>query len=61
MPNWCLNSIYIEGPEKEIEKFEEYVSTNKSTFSLHKIIPMPDKEKKTGMSGVGKIGEQNGK
>ncbi len=45
MPNWCLNSIYIEGPEKEIEKFEEYVSTNKSTFSLHKIIPMPDKEK----------------
>ena len=42
MPNWCRNSIYIEGTAKEVKKFEEYVSTDTSAFSLNKIIPMPD-------------------
>tara|TARA_Y100001963_G_C6478180_1_gene307724 strand:+ start:115 stop:543 length:429 start_codon:yes stop_codon:yes gene_type:complete len=42
MPNWCFNSVNIEGSEKEIEKFKKYVSTDTSAFSLNKIIPMPD-------------------
>ena len=42
MPNWCFNSVEVYGSEEELDKFDEYVSTKETRFSLNKIIPMPE-------------------
>ena len=42
MPNWCSNRVIVAGSERELDRFEEYVSTKDARFSLEKIIPMPE-------------------
>ena len=44
MPNWCANELTITGPEDDIKKFKELVSTSDSDFSFDAVIPMPDGE-----------------
>jgi len=44
MPNWCLNSIRVEGPKADVEKFLEAVRGDERFphFNFNGIIPMPE-------------------
>ena len=42
MPNWCSNRVFIDGSQKELDRFDDYVGTDKARFQLNKIIPMPE-------------------
>ena len=44
MPNWCANELTITGPEDDIQKFKELVSTSDSDFRFDAVIPMPNGE-----------------
>lgn len=43
MPNWCFNSIAIEGPKADVEKFLEAVKGNDKQpyFDFNGVVPMP--------------------
>lgn len=41
MPNWCQNRVLIKGPIEEVTELLKYVEDDTTTFSLNKIIPMP--------------------
>jgi len=42
MPNWCSNRVHIDGSQEELDRFDDYVGTEKARFQLNKIIPMPE-------------------
>ena len=42
MPNWCTNRVEVFDTEENIKKFKEYVSSEDSLFSFHKIKPLPE-------------------
>ena len=42
MPNWCSNRVFIDGSQEELDRFDDYVGTDKARFQLNKIIPMPE-------------------
>jgi len=41
MPNWCDNSLKIEGKKKTLNKILEFVKSEDSVFDFNKIVPMP--------------------
>ncbi len=41
MPDYCSNSLAITGPAVDIDKMLELVKSDKSSFSLDAIIPIP--------------------
>jgi len=42
MPNWCMNTVRVSGPKKELKKFIETVETPESKFDFNGIVPMPE-------------------
>jgi len=44
MPNWCGNTVIIDGGEREIARFIKYVenASIETTFSFQAILPMPE-------------------
>ena len=42
MPNWCENDLVIQGKEEELQKFKQYVSSERSQFDFNKMIPYPE-------------------
>ena len=44
MPNWCSNTVTVEGEAEEIRRFIDYVkdASGESAFSFHAIMPMPE-------------------
>lgn len=45
MPNWCFNSLHIDGEKPEIEKFRAWLGGEPLT--LNKIVPMPEEIRNT--------------
>ena len=43
MPNWCMNSLYIRGNKKQIEKFKTKAKAEDTDLSMDNIIPQPRK------------------
>ena len=48
MPNWCYNTIEIEGPETEIDKFEKHLNDTDGKEWFSYFIPMPQELKEDG-------------
>ena len=42
MPNWCSNTVIVDGEKKEVARFVKYVQTKNCHFSFNAILPMPD-------------------
>lgn len=42
MPNYCFNSLTIEGPAATLSKIRNLVNGEKNVFDFDRIIPMPD-------------------
>ena len=51
MPNWCYNTIEIEGPQTEIDKFEKHLDNTKGENWFSYFIPMPPELKEDGWYG----------
>ena len=49
MPNWTSNRITIEGEPQDIHDFLDAVRSQEQLFDFHKIIPMPELLRKTGV------------
>ena len=49
MPNWCFNTISVEGPKADLEKFLEAVRGNKDFphLNFNGVIPMPEELRNT--------------
>lgn len=63
MPNWCVNRVYIYGPN--LDDFAAAVASTESAFDFNKIIPMPksvcDTEASSDSSlGIQLLGAQRG-
>ena len=41
MPNYCFNSLTIEGPAATLSKIRNLVNGEKNVFDFDRIIPMP--------------------
>ena len=43
MPNWCGNTVIVDGGKREIARFVKYVenSSTEEPFSFQAILPMP--------------------
>jgi hypothetical protein len=42
MPNWCDNALIVTGPQKEIERFKEFVKgEDGALLDANKLIPYP--------------------
>ena len=48
MPNWCYNTIEIEGPKAEIDKFEKHLDNTKGENWFSYFIQMPEELKEDG-------------
>lgn len=48
MPNWCYNTIEIEGPQNEIDKFEKHLDDTKGKEWFSYFIPIPEELKEDG-------------
>jgi hypothetical protein len=44
MPNWCENSVRVNGDPKEVKEFIEFVKSDDSDFDFEKICPFPNGE-----------------
>jgi len=44
MPNWVLNKVSLQGSEKQLQKFNEFVKSKESNFDFNNIIPIPEAE-----------------
>ena len=42
MPNWCSNTVMIQGDPNEVEALMESVCDDSNPFSLNKIMPRPE-------------------
>jgi hypothetical protein len=42
MPNWCSNTVIVDGEKREIARFEQYVMGDTEPFSFQSILPMPE-------------------
>ena len=42
MPNWCYNSLSIEGSNETLTKIHNLVRGENNAFDFERIIPMPD-------------------
>ena len=51
MPNWCYNTIEIEGPKAEIDKFEKHLDNTKGENWFSYFIQMPEELKEDGWYG----------
>ena len=51
MPNWCYNTIEIEGPQTEIDKFEKHLDNTKGENWFSYFIQMPEELKEDGWYG----------
>lgn len=58
MPNWCCNSLDIEGPAEAVAKVQELVRNKDEVFSLDKIIKRPSELDDICMGGTNLNGEQ---
>ena len=43
MPNWCDNTLMIEGDKKQIAKFKKEAKTKESELSFDALLPTPQK------------------
>lgn len=68
MPNHCDNDLYIKGSKKNLNKFKEYIKTDKAKadapdceyyFDFSKFIPYP-KEYKDADDSSNKLREEAG-
>lgn len=41
MPNYCSNSLYIDGDANTLRELTEFVRTSENAFDFKKIVPMP--------------------
>ena len=63
MPNWCDNSLTVEGEEKELRRFQEFAvgkgwaenQKEDTILDWNKFVPMPHDVVKNGYNGEGKI------
>jgi len=46
MPNWCSNSLRVEGPQPDIMRCVKFVKSKKEILDANKIIPYPKKFRK---------------
>jgi hypothetical protein len=42
MPNWCSNSVQVEGPADEVKRFKEFVAGDNGSFDFNRILPRPE-------------------
>lgn len=47
MPNWCYNQLVIEGEEKDVITFIDFIGNDENKFDFNRVIPMPEILKKT--------------
>jgi len=52
MPNWCWNSLHIEGTKEDVSKFVEAVEGEKTALDLNKILQSPKELNNIGIQGV---------
>jgi len=45
MPNWCYNTLEIEGDKEELKRFIEFAKTDDNDLDTEKFIPYPQKFK----------------
>lgn len=48
MPNWCENTLIINGKEKDIKEFKEKVKEGENVLSNEKLFPRPKELKGEG-------------
>ena len=43
MPNWCSNTVIVDGEKKEVARFVKYVedASTEASFSFRAVLPMP--------------------
>lgn len=41
-PNWCENDLIVKGDNEVLQKFKQYVASERSAFDFNKIIPYPE-------------------
>jgi hypothetical protein len=42
MPNWCHNTLRVEGSPEDLTRFKETVSSDEQQFDFNRIVPMPE-------------------
>ena len=47
MPNHCMNTLSITGPQQDVETFKEFAQHQKEQLDITKFAPMPDELKNT--------------
>ena len=49
MPNWCSNTVIVDGGRREIARFIKYVeiASTETPFSFQAILPMPEELEET--------------
>ena len=51
MPNWCVNTIEIEGPQHAIDKFEKHLDDTKGKEWFSYFLQIPEELKEDGWYG----------
>jgi len=41
MPNWCENTLTIEGPNETLKKIKEFLQSENRPFDFNNVIPIP--------------------
>ena len=52
MPNWCENVLYVTGAAAEAASLRSFMTTRRSKFDCHAIIPMPTEIEQSPMSSL---------
>src|SRR5271155_1321112 len=42
MPNWCYNSLEVQGSPEDLTRFKETVSNDEQQFDFNRIVSMPE-------------------
>jgi len=42
MPNWCYNSLEVQGSPEDLTRFKETVSSDEQQFDFNRIVSMPE-------------------